>query len=129
MGRIIAMTGLAAALAIGGCDSGSGDGGEPKVKTMTVGSEYIDQLKALRKDNQGLALRRAVQDTQQRCKRVVQSGYQEDYKNLSVWNLKCTDGEYVLFIAPSGDVQVRSCEHSEKLGLPKCKFGGENPAA
>jgi hypothetical protein len=121
MGRIIVTTGLAAALALAGCDSGSG-GGEPKVKTMKVGSEYIDKLKALSKDNQGLALRRAVQDTQQRCKRVLQSGYQEDYKNLSVWNLKCSDGEYVLFIAPSGDVQVRSCEHAEKLGLPKCRF-------
>ena len=118
------MTGaLALALTLGGCDSGGGGSGETKVKKMTVSSEYIEKLKALRKDNQGLALRRAVQDSQQRCKRVEQSGYQEDYKNLSVWNLKCTDGEYVLFIAPSGDVQVRSCEHSERLGLPKCRFG------
>ncbi len=113
---------LALTLALGGCDSGGGAGGETKVKRMTVTSEYIDKLKALSNANQGLALRRAVQDSQQRCKRVVQSGYQEDYKNLSVWNLKCTDGEYVLFIAPSGDVQVRSCEHSERLGLPKCRF-------
>ena len=120
MRKEISATGLALALALSGCDSGGG--GETKVKTMTVASEFIDKLRALTKDNQGLALRRAVQDSQQRCKRVVQSGYQEDYKNLSVWNLKCTDGEYVLFIAPSGDVQVRSCEHSERLGLPQCKF-------
>ena len=110
------------ALALGGCDSGGSGGGETKVKRMTVTSEYIDKLKALSNANQGLALRRAVQDSQQRCKRVVQSAYQEDYKNLSVWNLKCTDGEYALYIAPSGDVQVRSCEHSERLGLPKCRF-------
>ncbi len=118
------MTGaVALALALGGCDSGGGGGGgETNVKKMTVTSEYIDKLKALSKSNQGLALRRAVQDSQQRCKRVVQSGYQEDYKNLSIWNLKCTDGEYALYIAPSGDVQVRSCEHSERLGLPKCRF-------
>lgn len=121
MQKAISAAGLALVLALSGCDSSGG--GETKVKTMTVGSEYIDQLKALSKDNQGLALRRAVQDSQQRCKRVVQSGYQEDYKNLSVWNLKCTDGEYVLFVAPSGDVQVRSCEHAERLGLPQCKFG------
>ena len=122
MGRIMGTAALAAALVLGGCDGGAGEGGETKVKTMTVSSPFIEQLKALRKDNQGLALRRAVQDSQQRCKRVLQSAYQEDYKNLSVWNLKCTDGEYLLFIAPSGDVQVRSCEHSERLGLPRCKF-------
>lgn len=122
MGRTRMMTALAAALALGGCDGGAGGSGETKVKTMTVSSPFIEQLKGLSKDNQGLALRRAVQDSKQRCKRVQQSAYQEDYKNLSVWNLKCTDGEYVLFIAPSGDVQVRSCEHSERLGLPRCQF-------
>ncbi len=120
------ISGLALALALGGCD-GSG-GGETKVKSVTASSEYIDKLKALSADNRGLALRRAVQDSQQRCKRVSQSAYQENYKNLSVWNLKCTDGEYVLFIAPSGDVQVRSCEHARQLGLPQCKFGAAPPA-
>jgi hypothetical protein len=120
------ISGLALALALGGCD-GSG-GGETKVKSVTASSEYIDKLKALSADNRGLALRRAVQDSQQRCKRVSQSAYQENYKNLSVWNLKCTDGEYVLFIAPSGDVQVRSCEHARQLGLPGCKFEASTPA-
>ncbi len=128
MRGIFGVTGLALALALAGCDSGSG-GGERQDKKMTVSSEYIDQLKALSKDNQGLALRRAVQDSQQRCKRVEQSGYQEDYKNLSVWNLKCTDGEYVLFIAPAGDVQVRSCEHAERLGLPQCRFQAASKAS
>ena len=121
MAKKMVSAGLALALALGGC----GDGGvesQPKAKKMTVSSPYIEQLKALSKDNQGLPLRRAVQDSQQRCKRVERSGYQEDYKNLSVWNLKCTDGEYVLFIAPNGDVQVRSCEHSQRLGLPQCRF-------
>lgn len=121
MAKKTVSAGLALALALGGC----GDGGretQPKARPMKVSSPYIEQLKALSKDNQGLALRRAVQDTQQRCKRVEQSGYQQDYKNLSLWNLKCTDGEYVLFIAPNGDVQVRSCEHSRRLGLPECRF-------
>ena len=122
MAKTIGVTGLALALALGGCgDEGKG-GAETKAKKITVSSPYIQQLKALTPDNQGLALRRAVQDTQQRCKRVEQSGYQQDYKNLSVWNLKCSDGEYVLFIAPNGDVQVRSCGDAQRLGLPQCRF-------
>ncbi len=123
----IGIAGLALTLALGGCDGGGG-GGETKAKSLTASSEYIDKLKALSPANRGLALRRAVQDSQQRCKRVEQSAYQENYKNLSVWNLKCTDGEYVLFIAPSGDVQVRSCEHAQQLGLPGCKFTASAPA-
>jgi len=120
MHKYIAATGLALAISLSGCDGGGSD--QAKVKQMTASSEYVEKLRALTDDNRGLALRRAVQDSQQRCKRVVQSGYQEDYKNLSVWDLKCTDGEYVLFIAPNGDVQVRSCEHAERLGLPRCRF-------
>ncbi len=72
--------------------------------------------------NQGLALRRAVQDSNQQCKRVVSAGEREPYKNMSVWNLRCTDGEYSLFIAPTGDVQVRSCADAKTLGLPLCRF-------
>ena len=121
MANKIGLAGLALALALSGCGEGGQSGSETKVRTMKVSSPYIEQLKALTKDNQGLALRRAVQDSRQRCKRVERSGYQEDYKNLSVWSLKCTDGEYVLFIAPNGDVQVRSCEHAKRLGLPQCR--------
>ncbi|HEX8535289.1 MAG TPA: hypothetical protein VF662_14080 [Allosphingosinicella sp.] len=121
MAKLIGLAGLGLALALVGCGDGGG-ASEPRTKTMTVSSPFIEQLKGLSKDNQGLALRRAVQDSQQRCKRVEHSAYQQDYKNLSVWNLKCTDGEYVLFIAPNGDVQVRSCAHAERLGLPQCRF-------
>jgi uncharacterized membrane protein len=121
------LIGSALALALGGC-GGASDGGETKTKTMKPASEYVDRLKALSDDSRGLALRRAVQDTGQNCKRVTSSGYQEEYKNLSVWNLKCTDGEYALFIAPNADVQVRSCKEVETLGLPKCRIAEAEPA-
>ena len=123
MGRIL--IGPALALALAGC--GGSEGGETKTKTMKPANEYVEQLKALSDDNRGLALRRAVQDTGQQCKKVVTSGYQEEYKNLSIWNLKCTDGEYALFIAPNADVQVRSCADVKALGLPQCRFEEEAP--
>jgi uncharacterized membrane protein len=119
------LIGIALALTLGGC--GGPEGGETKVKSVKAANEYVDQLKALSDDNRGLALRRAVQDTNQACKRVVASGYQEEYKNLSIWNLKCTDGEYALFIAPNADVQVRSCADVKALGLPQCRFEEATP--
>jgi uncharacterized membrane protein len=124
MRRIGIATALIVALAA--CGGGS-DGGESKTKTMKPANEYVEKLKSLSDANRGLALRRAVQDTGQQCKRVVTSAYQEEYKNLSVWNLKCTDGEYALFIAPNADVQVRSCADAKALGLPQCRFA-EEPA-
>ncbi len=125
MAKLMMASGLALALALGGCDGGAG-GGENKTKAMKPANEYVERLKRLSEQNRGLALRRAVQDTGQKCKKAVSSGYQEDYKNLSVWTLRCTDGEYALFIAPNADVQVRSCADAKALGLPACRF--EEPA-
>ena len=119
------LIGTALGLALAGC--GGSEGGETKTKSVKPANEYVEQLKALSDDNRGLALRRAVQDTNQACKRVVTSAYQEEYKNLSIWNLKCTDGEYALFIAPNADVQVRSCADVKALGLPQCRFQEEAP--
>jgi hypothetical protein len=116
--------GIAAMLMLGlaGCDGG----GEPANTTkVTASTPYIEKLRALSEMNRGLALRRAIQDTGQACKKVDQSGYQEDYKNMSVWVARCSDGnDWALFVAPNGDVQVRSCAQSAQLGLPACRFEG-----
>ncbi len=123
--RMMVPATLAMVVALAGCDGG---GAETKTKSVAATSPYVEQLKALSPMNRGLALRRAVQDTNQACKRVVISGYQEQYKNMSVWNLRCTDGEYALFIAPSGDVQVRSCADVKALGVLECRFAETSSA-
>ena len=109
-------------LALAGCDGG----GEPTpTKSIDVVGDtpYIEQLKALSDLNRGLALRRAIQDSGERCKRVEISGYQQDYRNLSMWTARCSDsGDWALFIAPNGDVQVRSCDDAATLDLPACRF-------
>lgn len=109
--------------ALGGCDGGAGNGADGR-QTVTIkpSSEYVDKLKALSELNRGLALRRAVQDDGGRCKRVERSGYQEDYKNLSMWSLRCSDtGDWAVFIAPNGDVQTRKCADLAELKLPVCR--------
>ena len=113
-------TALALSLVLTGCDSGSGEA--PKTKSIQASNPFVEQLKSLSEQNRGLGLRRAVQDSKQRCKKVETSAYQEDYKNLSVWTLRCTDGEYAIFIAPNGDVQVRTCKDVKTLGLPECRL-------
>ena len=111
---------LALSLVLAGCDSGGGEA--PDAKSIRASNPFVEQLKSLSEANRGLGLRRAVQDSKQRCKKAEASAYQEDYKNMSMWTLRCTDGEYAIFIAPSGDVQVRTCKDVKTLGLPECRL-------
>ena len=116
---------LALIVATAGCGSGGGEASQ--TTSIKASNPFVDQLKSLSEANRGLGLRRAVQDTKQRCKKVEASAYQQDYKNLSMWTLRCTDGEYAIFIAPSGDVQVRSCKDVKTLGLPECRLPASKP--
>ena len=110
---------LAAAM-LAACGSGGSE--QTKTRSITASNPHVEQLKGLSEFNRGMGLRRAVLATNQRCKKVDWSGYQEDYKNLSMWGLDCSDGDYAVFIAPSGDVQVRQCRHLKQLGLPECRL-------
>jgi hypothetical protein len=112
----------AAILALAGC-GGAPEASNTRQIEVTGDIAYVEQLKALDEMNRGLALRRAIQDSGERCKRVDASGYQQDYENLSMWTARCSDsGDWALFIAPNGDVQVRSCEDAATLELPACRF-------
>jgi hypothetical protein len=114
---------LAGTLVIAGCDGG-GDAARETTKVRPA-SAYVDKLKGLSEMNRGLALRRAIQDSGSTCKKVDASGYQQDYQNLSMWTARCSDGgDWAVFIAPNGDVQVRACKDSATLKLPECRFGG-----
>ena len=122
MRRLTTMSALLFA-ALGGCDGGSTDAGGTPTTRITASTEYVDRLRSLSEMNRGLALRRAVQDSGGTCKSVDASGYQEDYKNLSMWTARCSDGnDWAVFIAPNGDVQVRDCAEAAALELPACRF-------
>lgn len=119
------------ALAIAGCDSGGG-GERTEVKSIKVGAtnSYHDQMLALSEASRGLALRRAVQDSGKRCKRVEAAAFQGEYKSLKLWTLRCSDsGDWGVFLASTGDVQVRSCKDMTQLGLPPCVIGTLEPAS
>lgn len=121
--------GMAGIVALAGCDGGRDADRRAPSTSIRASSPYVEQLKKLSELNRGLALRRAVLDSNQACKKVTQSGYQEDYKNMSVWVARCSDAkDWLLFIAPNGDVQVRSCADAATLGLPRCRFD-TTPAA
>ncbi len=52
------------------------------------------------------------------------SAFQGEYKSLKMWTLRCSDsGDWALFLAANGDIQVRACKEATQLGLPPCVTG------
>ena len=115
--------GLAIA-ALGACgDSGSEPANVTKIRIAD--SVYIEQLRALDPQQRDLTLRRAVRDSGLGCHRVQSSEESGTYENMVVWTIRCDTGNWAVFTAPTGDVQVRSCAHVRQLGLPGCEEGDQ----
>ena len=124
------LTGAAAAAAffLAACDGGAEtpktEGGE-----LAVAVPGSDRLKAMTEQGRNLGFYRAVRDGGQSCKRVEASAYQQQYKNMAMWVVRCNTGLFAVFIAPNDDVQVRQCRHAQQLGLPECRPLDGEPAA
>jgi hypothetical protein len=107
------------ALLLAGCDDGAP---EREVTQVVVANPMSDQLKALSAPTRNLGLYRAIRDNGRRCKRVDQGAYQQQYKTMAMWTARCSDtGDYSIYIAPNGDVQVSACKDARELGLPECR--------
>lgn len=115
----------ACAILLAGCEDGAP---ESNVTQVVAANPYSDQLKALSEPTRYLGLYRALRDNGRRCKRVDRGQYQQQYKTMAMWTAHCTDtGDYALYLAPNGDVQVSPCKDARELGLPECKAAA--PAA
>jgi hypothetical protein len=107
------------AMLLAGCEDGAP---ERNVTQVVAANPHSDQLKALSEPTRFLGLYRALRDNGQRCKRVDRGEYQQQYKTMAMWTAHCTDtGDYSLYIAPNGDVQVSACKDARELGLPECR--------
>lgn len=123
-------SGLLAILVLSACDGGGGADQPRNVQKIVVGDNgaSIERLRGLSELNRNLALRRAVQDAGQKCDRVESSAEVGTHENLSMWTATCDENRrWAIFIAPTSDIQVRSCGHVAQLGLPTCETG--KPAA
>ena len=110
----------------------------PVHKQIKVQGEAQKQLAAANKMDRAIGLKRAIYDSGNVCKRLTDSTFVTDYKNLAMWRATCADGKnWAIFIAPEGSVQVRPCADLAELKLPQCdlastpnaKAAGTKPAA
>jgi len=116
----------AGGLLLAGCEDGAP---EKNVTPVVVANPMSDQLKTLSEPTRNLGLYRAIRDNGRRCKRVDQGAYQQQYKMMAMWTARCSDtGDYALYIAPNGDVQVSACRDAAELGLPQCTALAAAPA-
>ena len=121
MGRLEAAAAAAAAvLLLSGCgETRVPDEGERKVR---IANRPHEEMSALPPDLQRLTLMRAIRDSGMRCQRVEAGRYQEEYRGLAMWVALCNDGRHwAVFVAPTGDLQVRNCADADQLRLPQCR--------
>ena len=117
---------LALCLPLAGC--GQSGGGSGNVASVRLANPQSDQLKGMSDLYRNLGLRRAIMDSGQKCKKSEGGAFQEDYKNMAMWTTHCVDsGDWAIFVAPGGEVQVRRCADAATLGLPPCGRPAEPP--
>jgi hypothetical protein len=116
--RGIAAFFLLSPLLVAACGQGQESG---NVTRVTLRNDQSEGLKAMAPLYRNLGLWRAIQDSNQKCKKVDNGAYQQDYKDMAFWVAHCTDtGGWAIFIAPNGDAQVRACADLVPLNLPAC---------
>ena len=111
-------------ITLAACDQGSSAPPPPTTK-ISVRSAGQDQMHQLNEMNRAIALKRAIYDSGNQCRRVTKSGFVGEYKNMSYWTASCEDKlkhnrDWALFIGADESVQVRLCDDVAKVGLPAC---------
>lgn len=102
-----------------GCDGGD----QPATRTkIEIANPYQERLLSLSVLNRSLGLRRAIQDAGKSCRRITGTAYQQPYKGQHLWIGRCApEGDYAIFVAANGNVQVRRCADNQDLMLPACR--------
>jgi hypothetical protein len=98
----------------------AGNGNAPRIR---MANEHHEELLRLSPDLQRIGLMRAIRQTGNRCQRVDNTGYQQEYRNMRMWVAMCGQEQksFAVYIAPNGDVQVRDCAEAGQLALPRCQ--------
>jgi hypothetical protein len=82
---------------------------------------FNDRIRALSPELQRATMRQAITNNGKRCGRVDRARFQQPYGNLMMWTAHCTPGgHFGIFVGRDQSVQVRRCEETVQLKLPRC---------
>ena len=91
---------------------------------------FAEQLTRLPDLQRRAAMRRAVLDSNQYCRKVDAVARRGAWRNLDMWTVRCDRGaDYGAFLGLDGSVQVRPCRDLAQLKLPPCNLPPRAPAA
>ena len=112
---------LAALALLSACDQAQPPAQAP-IKVTSAEQQRLHQLDAL---NLAIALKRAIYDAGQTCKRITDAGFVATYQNLDMWMAHCTydngaTRDYAVFAGPDGSAQVRDCADIDVKQMPAC---------
>ena len=118
-----------AILALGGCNDQApqATANRPEIAVRSDEQEQLHKLDAL---NLSIGLKRAIYDAGYFCKRVTDAGFVGTWKNLDVWEARCSEGrDWAIFAGADGSAQVRDCRDMGRDGLPACEIKQRPKAA
>ena len=94
-----------------------------QIKVRSPEQDRLHQLDTLGRD---IGLKRAIQDSGMPCRRVIRSGYVQEYNALSMWTAECTGNRnWAIFVGADGSAQVRPCQDMAKFNLPECRIAAD----
>ena len=126
MRQLIIVAASTALAACGGSNTASTNQAAANGQQIAVRSAEQDRLHDLDEMNRNIGLKRAIQDSGFRCRRVLKSGYVQEHNKLSMWTATCQDNRsWGIFVGADGSAQVRPCLDLPKLGLPECKIAAD----
>jgi len=125
--KMRALLAVTAVVALAGCNDSQPTQPNQPIVVRSAAQDRLHQLDDL---NRAIALKRAIYDSGMACKRVVKSGYVQEWNNLSMWTASCDDGnEWAIFAGPDGSAQVRRCQDLAQFNMPACVIKpGQKPA-
>lgn len=97
--------------------------GNGQIAVRSPEQDRLHQLDTLGRD---IGLKRAIQDSGMNCRRVIRSGYVQEYQTLSMWTAECSGNiNWAIFVGPDGSAQVRPCADMAKFNLPECRIAAD----
>jgi hypothetical protein len=111
---------LLLALALAACDQPAEQPTAAPAATAQPNA-FNERLQTMHESLRRATLMRAIIDSGQICRRVIEAEYRGPFQNLEMWTAQCEKaGRWGVFIGNDASVQVRACGELVQLGLPPC---------
>lgn len=113
---------VALTMVLAGCDQAPPRPRQTSIAVAPDPAIYRRKLLALSTGQRNSVFFKAIASNDGACPEVKSAAYQEDYKDMSMWVVRCAlTGDWAVFVSGAGFAQTRQCDQEKGLGLPECR--------